>query len=93
MDVRAEIITIGNELITGIQVDTNGPYLSQCLLSRGISVQRIISVGDNEEEITTAFKESIKRSDLVIITGGLGPTRDDVTTGVAGKVLQKKLVL
>jgi nicotinamide-nucleotide amidase len=91
--VKAEIITIGNELITGIQVDTNGPYLAQRLLSQGILVQRIISVGDETQEIAHALKDSIERSDLVIMTGGLGPTRDDITTEVATKVLGKKLVL
>jgi nicotinamide-nucleotide amidase len=93
LDVKAEIITIGNELITGIQVDTNGPYLAQRLLSQGILVQRIISVGDEAQEIAHALKDSIERSDLVIMTGGLGPTRDDITTEVATKILGKKLVL
>ena len=92
MDVKAEIITIGNELITGVQVDTNGPYLAQRLFSRGISVQKIVSVGDDAGAIAGALKESITRSDLVLITGGLGPTRDDVTTDVATKVLKKRLV-
>ncbi len=92
MDVKAEIITIGNELITGIQVDTNGPYLAQRLFGQGISVQRIVSVGDGAEAIAGALKESIASADLVLITGGLGPTRDDVTTKVATKVLGKKLI-
>ncbi|HJX32212.1 MAG TPA: competence/damage-inducible protein A, partial [Thermodesulfobacteriota bacterium] len=93
MDVKAEIITIGNELITGAQVDTNGPYLAQRLLSQGILVQRIISVGDEAQEIAHALKESIERSDLVIITGGLGPTCDDITTEAVTKILKKRLVL
>lgn len=92
MDVKAEIITIGNELITGVQVDTNGPYLAQRLFGQGISVQRIVSLGDGAEAIAGALKESIGRADLVLITGGLGPTRDDVTTEVATKVLKKRLV-
>jgi len=92
LDVKAEIITIGNELITGVQVDTNGPYLAQRLFGQGISVQRIVSVGDDAEAIAGALKGSITRADLLLITGGLGPTRDDVTTEVATKVLKKKLV-
>ncbi|MBP1709057.1 MAG: competence/damage-inducible protein [Deltaproteobacteria bacterium] len=92
MDVKAEIITIGNELITGVQVDTNGPYLAQRLFSEGISVKRIVSVGDGAEAIADALKESIARADLVLITGGLGPTRDDITTEVVTKALGKKLV-
>lgn len=93
MDVKAEIITIGNELITGVQVDTNGPYLAQRLFDRGISVQRIVSVGDGAGAIAGALKEGIARADLVLITGGLGPTRDDITTEVVAKVLKKRLVL
>jgi len=73
-------------------VDTNGPYLAQRLFGQGISVQRIVSVGDDAGAIAGALKESITRSDLVLITGGLGPTRDDVTTEVITKVLKKKLV-
>lgn len=92
MDVKTEIITIGNELITGIQVDTNGPYLAQRLFGKGISVQRIVSVGDDAGAIAAALKESITRADLVLITGGLGPTRDDITTEVITKALGKKLV-
>jgi nicotinamide-nucleotide amidase len=92
LDVKAEIITIGNELITGIQVDTNGPYLAQRLFGQGISVQKIVSVGDEAGAIADALQESITRSDLVLITGGLGPTRDDVTTEVVTKALKKKLV-
>jgi len=92
LEVKAEIITIGNELITGVQVDTNGPYLAQRLFSRGISVQRMISVGDEAERIAHVLKESIMMADLVIITGGLGSTRDDITTEVATKILKKKLV-
>ena len=92
MDVKAEIITIGNELITGVQVDTNGPYLAQHLFGQGISVQRIISVGDGAGVIAGALKESITRADLVLITGGLGPTRDDITTEAVTKALGKKLV-
>ena len=93
MDVKAEILTIGTELITGIQVDTNGPYLAQRLLGQGISVQRMISVGDDAGAIAGALKESIARADLVLITGGLGPTRDDITTEVVARFLRKKLIL
>ena len=93
LDVKAEIITIGNELVSGVQVDTNGPYLAQRLFSQGISVRRIVSVSDAAEEIAQALKESITRADLVILTGGLGPTSDDITTEVVTKALKKKLVL
>ncbi|MBW1679383.1 MAG: competence/damage-inducible protein A [Deltaproteobacteria bacterium] len=93
MVLRGEIIAIGDELITGVQIDTNGPYLAERLLSRGISVQRVISVGDNAEAIAHALKEGMERAELVLVTGGLGPTSDDITTEVAARVLKRKLQL
>lgn len=92
MDLNAEIITVGNELISGVQIDTNSAYLAQQLFAQGITVQRIISVGDEEEIITQVITESIRRAPLIIITGGLGPTSDDITTEVVAKALGKKLV-
>lgn len=91
MGLNGEIITIGNELITGVQIDTNAPYLAERLLSRGIRVQRILSVGDDETAITEALQESMTRSDIVLVTGGLGPTSDDITTKVVTRVLRRKL--
>ncbi len=91
MDIRGEIITIGNELIAGAQVDTNSAYLAEKLQNRGISVQRIISIGDDAHAIATAVKESIERAELILITGGLGPTSDDITTETAARVLKRKL--
>lgn len=92
MAVKAEIITIGNELITGVQVDTNGPCLAHRLLTRGIPVHRIVSVGDHAGKIAEALQESIARADLVLITGGLGPTSDDITAEAITGALGKKLV-
>jgi len=91
LEIRGEIITIGNELITGVQVDTNGSYLAERLHSRGISVQRIISVGDDAEAIAHAIRESMERADIVLVTGGLGPTSDDITTEVAARFLKRTL--
>ena len=93
MEIRGEIITIGDELIAGIQVDTNGVYLAERLRTRGIPIMRLISVGDNAEAIAHAIRESRKRAELVLVTGGLGPTSDDITTEVVAKVLNKKLKL
>jgi len=93
LDIRGEIITIGNELIAGAQVDTNSAYLAEKLQNRGISVQRIISIGDDAHAIATAVKESIERAELILITGGLGPTSDDITTETAARILKIKLKL
>jgi len=91
--LRGEIITIGNELISGSQVDTNGSYLAERLYSLGIPVQRIVSVGDDKETIAHAVRESVERADLVLLTGGLGPTSDDITTEITARVLKRKLLL
>ncbi len=91
MDVKAEIITIGNELLKGLQADTNSSYLADRLASRGILVCRITSVGDDFAAIHQALSESIERSQLVLVTGGLGPTSDDITTEAVSQLLQRPL--
>jgi nicotinamide-nucleotide amidase len=75
----AEIISIGTELLMGEIVDTNSSYLSAELVNLGYSVFRKSTVGDNLDRISHSIKEAIKRSDLVILGGGLGPTDDDLT--------------
>jgi nicotinamide-nucleotide amidase len=75
----AEIITIGDELLIGQVINTNSSWLSKNLDNIGIKVTRITSIGDNHIEIINILTESQKRSKIVIITGGLGPTSDDIT--------------
>ncbi len=75
----AEVISIGDELTSGQRLDTNSQWLSQCLSDRGIVVHAHQTIGDYLEPMQNAFRESFKRSELVIITGGLGPTQDDLT--------------
>lgn len=77
--VKAEIIAIGDELLYGQIIDTNSHWISQELDLRGVRVVRRTTVGDNREDILKAFAEAEKRADLVLITGGLGPTQDDLT--------------
>jgi nicotinamide-nucleotide amidase len=77
--MEAEIITIGDELLIGQTVDTNSAYLGQKLGSIGISISRKTAISDNESAILTAIAESQSRFNLLIITGGLGPTKDDIT--------------
>jgi nicotinamide-nucleotide amidase len=75
----AEIITIGTEILLGEIVDTNTRYLAQNLRGLGVDLYRTITIGDNEERIASAIRESMQRADIVITTGGLGPTIDDPT--------------
>jgi len=75
----AEIITIGTELLLGEIVDTNSRFLAQCLRDAGIDLYRKTTVGDNVGRIAKAVQQALDRSDIVITTGGLGPTVDDPT--------------
>jgi nicotinamide-nucleotide amidase len=75
----AEIITIGDEILIGQIVDTNSAWLGQELSALGIQVKQITSCSDNREHILMALKEASHRANLIIITGGLGPTKDDIT--------------
>ncbi len=77
--ITAELLTIGDELLYGQIVDTNSQWMSAELSGAGIKVIRKTTVGDVEEEILKAFREAEDRSDIVLITGGLGPTSDDLT--------------
>jgi len=77
--MQAEIITIGDELLIGQVVDTNSAWLGQMLNKSNIKVNRINSISDDANEIKDMLTSCMKRSELVIITGGLGPTKDDIT--------------
>ena len=75
----AEIITIGDEILIGQILDTNSAYISKELDKIGVKVHQITSIHDDREHILKAFNEAKQRVDLVIVTGGLGPTKDDIT--------------
>ncbi len=77
--MQAEIITIGDEILIGQIVDTNSAYISKELNRIGISVYQITSIQDDKEHILKALKEAEENVDIVIVTGGLGPTKDDIT--------------
>ena len=77
--MEAEIITIGDELLIGQTIDTNSAYLGQQLGKIGISVTRKTAISDQESDILSAIAESQSRVNILIITGGLGPTKDDIT--------------
>lgn len=84
--MRAEIITIGDEILIGQIVDTNAAYIAQRLNAVGFVVSERSSVGDRAEQITRAIEHSMERSDVVITTGGLGPTKDDITKTTLAKM-------
>ncbi|SDS96085.1 nicotinamide-nucleotide amidase [Mucilaginibacter mallensis] len=75
----AEIITIGDEILIGQIVDTNSAWMAQQLNDAGIRVKQISSISDDRQHILTALAEASNRADIILITGGLGPTKDDIT--------------
>jgi len=88
----AEIITIGDELLIGQVVDTNSAWMGQELNKIGIEVLRIVSIRDREKEIIEAIDNAMKRVNIVLVTGGLGPTKDDITKQTLCKYFQTELV-
>ena len=90
--MRAEIITIGDELLIGQVVDTNSAWMAQRFNEEGISLHQITSVHDDREHILTALDEAFSRADIVFTTGGLGPTKDDITKHVMCEYFGTSLV-
>jgi nicotinamide-nucleotide amidase len=90
--MNAEIITIGTELLLGDIVNTNAAFLSQKLAELGIDVYRHSTVGDNPQRLSSIIKSALSISNIVITTGGLGPTVDDVTVATISKTLGRKLI-
>lgn len=88
----ADIISVGSELMLGQVVDTNSSYLAAQLTSLGINVVRITIVGDDLEQLSRAIKEALERSQIVIVTGGLGPTPDDIAREAIANALGVPLV-
>lgn len=75
----ASICTIGDEILIGQIIDTNSSHISQALNSLGIKVDRMVSIGDDHDRIISSLREELQNNDIVIVTGGLGPTKDDIT--------------
>ena len=88
-----EILTIGDELLLGFTVDTNGAYLARQLATIGLLVSRRTSVGDDPGQIRNAVKEALDRSGALITTGGLGPTADDNSKAAVAEVFGRELVI
>ena len=91
--VNASIITIGDELLIGQVVDTNSTYMAQELNKAGIAVKRRVAVGDSAEGITNALDEESNHSQIILITGGLGPTSDDITKPLLCKYFNGKMIV
>jgi nicotinamide-nucleotide amidase len=91
--MRAEIIAVGTELLSGGVLDTNSLYLSEELMLIGLETAFKTVVGDDEKDMEEALRQAFGRVDAVIVTGGIGPTEDDITRKVIAKIIKKRLVL
>jgi len=91
--VKAEILTIGDELLRGEIVDSNKSLMSDRLLGLDVETRYHASVGDDPVDMSDAFRRAAARSDVVLVSGGLGPTRDDLTTEVLAQTFDRPLVL
>jgi len=91
--VKLEVVTVGTELLLGYTVDTNAAELGRALAAAGIEVVRRTTVADRPDAIRAAVADALQRTGVVVTTGGLGPTRDDVTKRVVAELCGKRLVL
>lgn len=90
--MKAEIISIGSEILRGQITDTNANFISKKLVKLGIDLEHISVVSDNPESLLSTLKLTLQRSDLIITTGGLGPTEDDITYQAIARALNLKLI-
>lgn len=84
--IKASICTIGDEILIGQVIDTNSSHISQALESAGIKVDKMISVGDDHDMIIDSLEKELQKNGIVIVTGGLGPTKDDITKKVLSEL-------
>ncbi|NDF60265.1 MAG: competence/damage-inducible protein A, partial [Crocinitomicaceae bacterium] len=91
--MKAILVSIGDELLIGQTVNTNASWLGGELSVRGISISKVLTISDDELEIKEAINESFKSADLIILTGGLGPTKDDITKKVLAEYFDSKFVM
>lgn len=90
---NVEILTIGDELLRGDLVDTNSAWLAQRMHELGLTLTHVVSVGDEKKDIVSAIKTAIERSDIIITSGGLGPTDDDRTVAALAEAIDSDLAL
>ena len=89
--MNAVIVTIGDEILFGHTIDTNSAFIARRLDEIGVGVLEIVSVHDDEQQIAAALKRAFATVDLVLTTGGLGPTKDDLTTQVVADFFEMKM--
>ncbi len=89
--MKAEIIPVGTEILLGNIIDTNSSFLANQLPSLGIDLYFVSTVGDNQRRLVDTLKQAWKRADLIITTGGLGPTQDDITREAVGELVNEEL--
>ena len=90
--MNAEIVAVGSEMLTPERVDTNSLYLTAELNNLGVEVVGKFVVGDHLERLASAVRLAVSRSELVILSGGLGPTEDDLTRDAVAQALDRKLI-
>lgn len=91
--MTVELICVGTELLLGNIVNTNAAYLAEKFAGMGLSCYYQTVVGDNEERLMNVLKTAVERSDIVVLSGGLGPTEDDLTKEAAAKIMGKPLIM
>ncbi len=90
---KCEIISIGDELLIGQVVNTNSSWIAMEVSKLGVDISTVLTIGDTEEAIMSALKDSYASNDITIVTGGLGPTNDDITKDCACKFFDSRLIL
>lgn len=91
--MKAELISIGDELLIGQTINTNAAWLGQQLSLRGIPITRCVVVSDTDDAIKKAVREGFENADVLILTGGLGPTKDDITKKTIAEIFDTKLIV
>jgi nicotinamide-nucleotide amidase len=91
--MKIQIINIGDEILIGDIINTNASFIAAELIKNQFEVTKIRAIGDTEAEILNEFKEALDKNDIVITTGGLGPTHDDITKKCIAKFFNSELVL
>ena len=91
--MKVEIVTVGNELISGEVLDTNANYMARALTERGFEVTYVTTIGDHEYHIEEALLRAQEHADAIVVSGGLGPTADDITASSAAKALGRRMII
>ena len=90
--MKAKVITIGDEILIGQTLNTNAAFIGENLIKNGIDISESVVIGDDEESILNEFRNAFEKSELIIVTGGLGPTHDDLTLDCIVKFFNTELI-